>query len=171
MSMTMSNRHLQALGITAWTRRSLPDTAPAPEKISPAADPPGFIRLNSPQAAVGAIILEWTRGEMSLSSDDPGGNLLASILGAIGTHCDSFQILQLDRKSGLGDLSLLPLAGSFVLCFVENWQVEPGLRQDRQWLSLPSLQQMLSERQFKRQAWQQLKPWASKLVHRQDGSD
>ena len=163
MTTVMSNRHLQALGITSWIRRSSSAAKPAAVTVSPAAGQSGVLRLNRPQAAVGTVILEWPHGEMGLHPDDPGGSLLSSILEAMQLRCDCFQILQLDIGSSPPDPADLPLSGSIVLCFVENWPPKCGQHEGRHWVSVPTLQQMLSERQFKRQAWQQLKPWANKL--------
>ena len=163
MTMHMSNRHLHALGITPWVRRSRPETNAATGKVLPAAGRSEVLRLNCPQAAVGTVILEWPHGEMSLHPDDPGGSLLASILEAMQQHYDNIQVLQLEFENGPPDLAGLPLSGPVVLCLVENWQPKCGQHHGRHWVHLPSLRQMLSEREFKRQAWQQLKPWIDKL--------
>lgn len=163
MGTVLSNRHLRALGITPWVRRSPPDSIATPAAASSPPIQPGVVKLNCPRAAVGTVIVEWPHGTLRLRPEDRGGSLLAGILGAIQQSCDSFQVLQLDGVHGLLEAESLPLSGSVVLCFVENWEHPSGEHGGREWLHLPSLQQMLSERQFKAQAWKQLRPLAYKL--------
>jgi len=165
----MSQRHLQALGITPWTRRGQPEASEdcannvGTGSVSSAADPAGVLRLNQPQSAIGTIILEWSAGQMSLGPDHPGGSLLVSILAAIDQDCANFLVLQMDSAIARFDPTTLPLVGSVVLCLVENWQPATDQHSDRHWVSLPSLEQMLADRQFKKLAWQQLKPLAGQL--------
>ena len=163
LSMSMSYRHLQALGITPWVRRGQPEAVVNAQPVSSATKRPGARRVNQPMAAIGTIIVEWPNGQISLDPEDPGGSLLVGILAALDQDCASFQVLQLDTISGPLDLAALPLCGSVVLCFVENWQNQTGQHAGYHWLQLPSLTQMLADRQFKRVAWQQLKPWAGHL--------
>jgi hypothetical protein len=163
LSMGMSYRHLQALGITPWVRRGQPEAVVNAQPVLSATKHPGARHVNQPTAAIGTIIVEWPNGQISLGPEDPGGSLLAGILAALDQDCASFQVLQLDTASGPLDLAALPLCGSVVLCFVENWQHQTGQNAGYHWLHLPSLTQMLADRQFKRVAWQQLKPWAGHL--------
>lgn len=163
LSMGMSYRHLQALGITPWTRRGQPEAVVTAQPASLATKQSGARPVNHPAAAIGTIIVEWPNGQLSLDPEDPGGSLLVGILAALDQDCANFQVLQLDTTRGPLDFAALPLCGSVVLCFVENWQNQTGQHAGHHWLHLPSLTQMLADRQFKRLAWQQLKPWAGHL--------
>jgi hypothetical protein len=163
VEIAMHKRHLQALGITPWTRRSIP-AEPTDCIIEPnEAAEQGFARINQPQVASGTLLVEWPDAVFALTSEHPGGQLLSGIMKAMAQQLDQFLVLQLHAaKSQVAEVDL-PLEGSVVLCFSEHWQAVEGLRDGREWLVLPSLPQMLSDQQFKRQAWQKLKPWSQKL--------
>ena len=158
----MHKRHLQALGITPWVRRSNPQQAVGAASRSTEVAPPGPVQLNQPEMVLGTILVEWSKGELQLVAEHPGGHLLAGIVAALGKQLDQFQVVQLPPGAAQQEADL-PLDGSLVLCFAQHWQSKAGQRDGRDWLVLPSLQQMLSEQQFKRQAWRQLKPWAERL--------
>lgn len=139
------NDYLHAMQITPWVSRQ--SAGPTTSTLATSA------------AATVRVVVQWSRDELRLAPDHPAGALLGNILEALKLSVDDYQIEQIRAADEFNaDANLDDGQATHLLAFVQGASSSGAI------FGLPTLEQMLADRQQKKAAWDQLKPWVGKLT-------